>query len=157
MKEDCGIRACQWSDSISFVTEQGLVRKAVLVLSVPCGWVQVYSDGSGFTVPLHHTWPLLLNILWVAAAVYKPPHVEIKSKHTCICCSNPFLARVGRRLSEHWCLAHLPDRTHPPISASSVTPRSEYISACLKLFSVSFRLVSPNSESRGELQWLCQS
>lgn len=45
------------------------VRKAVLVLNVPCGWVQAYSDGSGFTVPLHHTWPLLLNILWVAAAV----------------------------------------------------------------------------------------
>lgn len=45
------------------------VRKAVLVLDVPRGWVQVYSDGSGFTVPLHYPWPLLLNILWVAAAV----------------------------------------------------------------------------------------
>lgn len=45
------------------------VRKTVLVLNVPRGWVQVYSDGSGFTIPLHHSWPLLLNILGVAAAV----------------------------------------------------------------------------------------
>lgn len=30
MKEDCRVRACQWSDSVSFVTEQSLwFRKAV--------------------------------------------------------------------------------------------------------------------------------
>lgn len=41
----------------------------MLVLNVRYVCVQAYLDISGFTVTLHHTWPLFLNVLWVAAAV----------------------------------------------------------------------------------------